>query len=148
MTANRNSTDQQDTDDLRRSFMLALSDSLKTGEKVAAGTLEVVRKYLADVDAERRWQVEQAALVAGASGTATAPTTSEAPAPTPARVIHGVDLDKLPFPVTKRRGVEYPSAAPAALKATEVDSVAGATDTDKPTTWQGLSQVPFMTPND
>jgi hypothetical protein len=141
MTDHRNSTDAQDADDLRRSFMLALNDSLKTGEKVAAGTLEVVRKYLADVDAERRWQVEQAALVAAAPG-ATAPTTSGATseatgastAQTPSHLPGGMPIDSLPFRVS-RRGVEVPPTK-------------AADEGNEPTTWQGLSQVPFMTPND
>jgi hypothetical protein len=45
---------------------------------------------------------------------------------------------KLPFPVN-RRGVEVPPTKPA-----ETDE-----GNDKPTTtWEALSQVPFMSPND
>jgi hypothetical protein len=137
----RNSTDAEDADDLRRSFMLAMSDAIR-GDKVNASMLEVCRKYLADVDAERRWQVEQAALVASGSTVdlnAIEVATSGATAPTPSRIVAGVNLDQLPFPVTKR-GVEYPPAKPA-----ETDH----NDSGKPTTtWEGLSQVPFMAPND
>jgi hypothetical protein len=60
---------------LRRDFFLALSDSLK-GDKPSAGLLDVVRKTLADADAERRWQAERTPPVPSndqTSGTTTLP---------------------------------------------------------------------------
>jgi hypothetical protein len=139
----RNSTDDTDADELRRAFVLALSDSLK-GEKVAAGTLDVVRRYLADQDQDRRWRVEQAQLNATSSaplpGAAPSPVTTEAEAQAPAttpRIVNGVDLSRLPFPsAVKRRGVEHPP-----VKTTET------TDSeDKPKDWSKLAAQPFMSP--
>src|SRR5258707_15071378 len=104
MTDRRNSTDAQDADDLRRSFMVAMSDAVR-GDKVNASMIEVCRKFLADQDAERRWSVEQAALVAAGSTVdpkATEGATGASTAPTLPRIVAGVNLDNLPFPVTKR----------------------------------------------
>jgi hypothetical protein len=75
---NRNSSNDTDADDLRRSFMLALSDAIKADAKPTAAMLEVARKALADDAAQRRWQVEQAALASASVGNAPR-TASEAP---------------------------------------------------------------------
>jgi hypothetical protein len=145
----RNSTDEQDVDDLRRSFAMALSDALKDTDKPTAALLEVTRKYLADQDTQRRWQIEQAAL-AGAGTAAAAPgapasgSTETYPEDYMPPVPAGLDLSKLPFPSVKRRGVEQPptsGATSGAKKTTET------TDSDKPKDWTGLAQVPFLSPD-
>jgi hypothetical protein len=143
----RNSTDDTDTDDLRRAFVLALSDAIK-GEKVTAAALEIARKYLADKEAENRWRVEQAALLAGAAaapgGSERAPDASTetypedyAP-PVPASMI-GM---KFPFPVA-RRGVQHPPAKDTASEASEDTSDQRS---EKAKDWTRLSQVAFLSP--
>jgi hypothetical protein len=156
-TMTGNITPEDDTSDLRKAFSMALADALKTGEKVPAMTLEVIRKYLADQDQDRRWRVEQSQLAGGAS-LAGAGTAGSTPAATPATsgassgasngatetypedyippVPAGLDLSKLPFPSVKRRGVEQPPK-----KAGET------TDSDKQKDWTGLAQVPFLSPD-
>jgi hypothetical protein len=79
--------------------------------------------------AEQESLSRQAAPVVAPGGTGEATTT------TPPRVLHGIELDKLPFKV-KSKGVEVPP------KSTEAD------DTDKPTTsWAALSYQRFMAPD-
>ena len=138
MTDGRNSTDEQDVADLRRAFQMALADSLK-GDKIPAATLEIVRKFLADQDANHRWAVEQAALLAGVAVPAKVPEATEVdPDPYTPPLPPGLNLPPLPFPV-KRRGPEYPPASGA--------TKAPAENTEKPADWTGLSQVPFLTPD-
>jgi hypothetical protein len=64
--ANRTST--EDAADLRRAFSLALADALKE-PKVSSSTLEVVRKFLADCESDRRWAAEQALMPPAPQGT-------------------------------------------------------------------------------
>jgi len=53
--------------DLRRDFMIALSDLVR-GPKINASGLEVVRKFLADCQSDRRWEVEQVLMPSAPQG--------------------------------------------------------------------------------
>jgi hypothetical protein len=88
-----NSTAAEDTAALRRSFSLALNDAMKE-PKVSASVLEVVRKFLADCESDRRWTAEQALM--------SAPPTTEAA--TPPAVVTG-----LPFSAPARATEDHPS---------------------------------------
>jgi hypothetical protein len=93
----RNETPEDSAAELRRMFELALSDALK-GDKVSAGALDVIRKYLADKDADRRWQTER--------DEQTPPAAPQQPDPMAGR--------RFPFPVN-------PPAAPAPGATTQSD---------------------------
>jgi hypothetical protein len=132
MASKTNMTPDDAEADLEAAFAMALSDALKA-DKVASSVLEVARRTIEDHRAQRRWEAEQESLARQAAPGATGEATAQSTAP---RIVHGIDLDKLPFPATKRRGVEHPP-----VKTTEPD------DNAKPTTtWDALDQVPFMSP--
>jgi hypothetical protein len=130
--APRNITPEDSAADLEAAFAMALSDALKA-DKVASSVLEVARKTIEDHRAQRRWEAEQESLSRQAAPVVAPGDTGEATTTTPPRVLHGIELDKLPFKV-KSKGVEVPP------KSTEAD------DTDKPTSWAPLSSQPFMSP--
>ena len=128
----RNINEDASAEDLDRAFQLALTDALRQ-EKPAAAVLEVARKTLEDRRAQKRWEQEQDALATGAAAS-TAEATGRATPSAASLLPPGI---KLPF-TAKSRGVEAPPAKPASE--TEAND-------DKPTTtWEGLNQIPFLTP--
>ena len=55
-----NSTTAETIEQLRRDYLLALSDVLKGDSKASAATLDVIRRTLCDWDQARQWEAEQA----------------------------------------------------------------------------------------
>ncbi len=87
MTASNQTPDESEAD-LRRAFELALADGMR-GDKVNASMLDVVRRYLADRDAERRWKQESQGF---------APADDSAKPAQPA----SYDPSRLPFPTSQQ----------------------------------------------
>jgi hypothetical protein len=70
--------------DVRRAFQMALLQQLQSGECSAAWG-DVARRYLADVEQQRQWELSRADL--------------EIQADKPTQVERQLDLKRLPFPV-------------------------------------------------